>query len=230
MTDRRRILAETVLSTAWFFLFLTVFTLTPLPNQRPITRPMILVLLPELLSQTQVSLVHLPQRAGLLFVALAIAAGAWGLGSLLLRCVRVPVPRGSLERFVFSLGLGLSALSLLTLLSGLAGCLWRGWLGGVLVASFAGEIFCVWRERGSQVDTRATDPTLKHGIWTSETLISGVLIVPFLVLILLGACLPSTDFDSMLITSSARANITRRAESAFCRITSTPASPSARRC
>src|SRR5579872_2944896 len=58
---------------------------------------------------------YFPQRFDLLAVAAVILGGAWGAGHLALRIVRPPLAARSLERTVFAFGLGLAALSLVTL-------------------------------------------------------------------------------------------------------------------
>ena len=75
---------------------------------------------------------YLLQRLDLVAVAASILAGAWGAGHLVLRVVRPALVPRSAERTVFAFGLGLSALSLLTLAAGLAGALSRPLLGSLL--------------------------------------------------------------------------------------------------
>ena len=83
---------------------------------------------------------NFPQRFDLILFAAAILVGAWGTGHLVLRLIRLPLPRKSLERTVLAFGVGLSGISLATLGGGLAGFLWRSLLGGVLIGGFFGEV------------------------------------------------------------------------------------------
>ena len=75
---------------------------------------------------------YFPQRLDLLAVAVVILAGAWGVGHLILRIIRLPLPKACTERTVFAFGIGLAGLSLITLGVGLAGALSRPLLGSVI--------------------------------------------------------------------------------------------------
>ena len=83
---------------------------------------------------------YFPQRLDLLAVAVTILAGAWGAGHLILRAVRPPLPAKCVERTVFAFGVGLSALSLATLLAGLLGALSRPALGSLIALAFVAEL------------------------------------------------------------------------------------------
>jgi hypothetical protein len=149
-----------------------------------------------------------PQRLDLLLVAAIVIAGAWGGGHLALRVERLPLSSHCLEREVFAVGLGLSLLSLVTLGAGLVGWLSRPLLGGALVAVVAGE--CWLRVRATNplaplgradggegrsecsCDSSHSAPLPKgngRSFWVAVS-------APFLLCILLGAMLPSTDFDA----------------------------------
>ncbi len=139
---------------------------------------------------------YLPQRFDLLAVAGVIVAGAWGLGHLALRLIGL---RGSLDRFertVFALGLGLSGLSLMTMICGVAGMLNRWGLGGAIVLLAVGEGWCRLRER--RADSGSAKPQAgdrgprEISMVACATL---VIVAPFVMAMLLGAMLPSTDFD-----------------------------------
>ena len=137
---------------------------------------------------------YFPQRFEFLLIAGAILAGAWGLGLLILRCVQPPLPRRGLERNLFGLAMGLSAVSLTTLACGLIGWLSRPLLGGGLVAVVVAELVLRWKERGEPSTTAgaiAALPPPPQG----AALIAGLAAAPFLLCMLLGAMLPSTDFD-----------------------------------
>jgi hypothetical protein len=91
---------------------------------------------------------NLTQRADLFGIALFVWAGALGLGNLALRAVRPPLALGSTEWFVFAMGLGLSATSLVTLGFGLAGLLNPWLLAAVLLIAVFAELAFASRERG----------------------------------------------------------------------------------
>lgn len=161
-----------------------------------------------------------PQRLDLLAVAAIVYLSAWGWGSLLLRVLCPLELRPGLERSVFAIALGLSLLSLLTLSAGLVGVLWRGLLGPVVVLGLLCEIVWRWQCRRIQRDQPATAApaagrtlsgsarikedraastagpeslATRSGYWEPAVLL--VALVPFLLALVLGAALPSTDFD-----------------------------------
>ena len=129
------------LGLAWlvgFSLFYYSFTL---PNNH-LGRLEILFMLPNLLPVSALGSAqwgNLLQRADLIGVALLIWVGAWGLGELVLRAVRLEIERVSLERTYFAMALGLCAVSLLTLGLGLAGLLNRWIFIGVFAAAVVTE-------------------------------------------------------------------------------------------
>ncbi len=129
--------------TAWFHSF-------GLPNNPPAARWMIWTGLPfdllDLLDPPVVknaaswSWLFLAQRLPFLLIAVVIWSGAWGLGSLLLRGLRLRAEFDSVERCFFACCLGLSAVSLLMLGLGLLGAM-SGWLlGGLLLTAVYVEI------------------------------------------------------------------------------------------
>ncbi|MFG0294792.1 MAG: hypothetical protein ACF8PG_02705, partial [Maioricimonas sp. JB045] len=112
----------------WVILFGTAFYAATLPNNPEFTRLDVWGVVPELLLDNIAPLPdenappsgwqYLPQRFDLLLVAAVILLGAIAGGDLLLRLVRVHRLLRPLERFVLAAALGLSAWSLVTLLSG----------------------------------------------------------------------------------------------------------------
>jgi 4-amino-4-deoxy-L-arabinose transferase-like glycosyltransferase len=142
---------------------------------------------------------YFPQRLDLIAVAAIILGGAWGAGNLLLRVLRPNVPAGTAEHTAFAFGLGLTALSLITLAAGLAGFLSRFLLGGIIFAAFAGEIACrlrtlAWAKAapvGSSAGAVRNRRSRRLGTWALTLLAFG----PFLLVMFLGSLLPSTDFD-----------------------------------
>jgi hypothetical protein len=141
-----------------------------------------------------------PQRFDLLFVASFIVAGAWGCGHLALRVVRPPLPMDAITRNVFALGLGLSAVSLATLGCGLIGWLSRSVLGALLLVGIAAELILRIRTRtDSPLSTNHRPPSTVHGEGVRQLVCDWWWLAasaPFLLCILLGAMLPSTDFDA----------------------------------
>ncbi|MDA0588669.1 MAG: hypothetical protein O2820_12390 [Planctomycetota bacterium] len=115
------------LALAWLVVFCAVFFQLDLPNHPTVNRLDVWEELPFLFlnmvtqhpDAPETSWANLPQRFPFLLAAGAALFGAWGLGQLLLRLIRVPLGARSLERFVLGCGVGLSGLSLLVLGLGL---------------------------------------------------------------------------------------------------------------
>ena len=136
-----RWLPRVVLALVWLVAFTAWFHSFGLPNNLPAARWMIWTGLPfdllDLLDPPAVanaapwSWLFLAQRLPSLSIAAVIWAGAWGLGSLLLRGLRLRREFDSVERCFFACCLGLSAVSLLMLGLGLLGAM-SGWLLGGL--------------------------------------------------------------------------------------------------
>lgn len=143
---------------------------------------------------------YLPQRFDLLATAAAILVAAWFTGRLILRIV--PLPRGALaiERAAFAFGIGLAALSLATLAAGLAGTLSRPLLAGLMTAAVCTEaaLNVAARRRPAphtvNRDQPPRDPPQCRAL--SKTAVGWfAACLPFVVAMLLGSLLPSTDFD-----------------------------------
>lgn len=223
MRSRSR-LAARIIGLVWMLGFALWFYSFELPNNKfpdgtPITRGDIWRLLPELLLENVYPTRDaasppsgwrfLSQRFDLLALAAVILAGAWGAGHLVLRLIGLRNRLDSLERTVFAFGLGLSGLSLLTMICGVAGMLNRWLLGGAIVAFLAGEFGCRWRThreiRKSRVDSAAASVDDQHRHVSDRALISRefsiagcitmACVIPFVLAMLLGAMLPSVDFD-----------------------------------
>lgn len=141
---------------------------------------------------------YFPQRIDLLFVAGTMLLAAWSAGQLLLRAIRI-APATTVETTVFAFGLGLSAWSLLTLAAGLAGAMSRVLFIGLMLAVIAGESALRIRQRRAIADKRPTrsDRLLDRRFLGGPRLPFAVslAIAPFLLAMLLGAMLPTTDFD-----------------------------------
>jgi hypothetical protein len=136
---------------------------------------------------------YLPQRFGILSLSGFLLAGAWGLGNLALRGLRLQQAFDVPSRLVFAFGLGLSGLSLLTLGLGLAGRLHRGLFIAAVVISLAGELVCRLRSYRPVAET----PQIRwwQRRWSGLPIVCLAAVAPFLLAMLLGAMLPSTDFD-----------------------------------
>ena len=182
------------LAITWLFGFLVWFNSFELPNGAPFRRTDIWQLLilgsDEQPSKTS-SWSNLPERLDLLGIAAVIWIGAVALGRLVLRSLKVGASLTRIERLVFSLALGLSGLSLLTLGAGLAGLLNRWLLGGCLVGFVLAEVVWCWRSKDLAVSLELPRaPADRRLKWAC---VVGML--PFVAVMLLGAMLPPTDFD-----------------------------------
>lgn len=205
---------------AWIVGYAVFFFHFTLPNSNPpVSRVDLWVELPDVLWSNVVtppkapatSWANLSQRLDLFGVAAAIWIGSWAVGGLLLRAMRIPLSAGSAERLVCACGLGLSAVSLLTLGCGLAGWLSPWLLGGVLAAAVLGEAWLCRREKAESKRLKAEISQARHSTWKSfvgfasrgEQLpypliaksLAVVFIGLFLLAMLLGSVLPPTDFD-----------------------------------
>ncbi len=187
-------------------LWLTWFLRDRLPNAGtvPIRRvDLLLRALPEVipdvkfresflgLAVTELSHVeNLPQRAPIVLAAAAIATAALATGSLALRLLRLGRKIRGAERLAIAYGLGTIGLGTLTLLLGRMG--WLGpWLTrGLLVLPVVAEAFLIGLGRKSK-DASDTPPVR----WFSIRF--GVVVAPFVILMALGAMLPTIDFDAI---------------------------------
>ncbi len=139
---------------------------------------------------------YFPQRFDLMAVAGMILAGAWGLGHIVLRWMGLRSELDGVERNAFGFGLGLSGLSLLTLGCGCLGLLSRWGLAASIVACVAGEVWCRVKEKRQTIKGASPHEEEQRPREISElAVVIGVCVFPFLVAMLLGAMLPSTDFD-----------------------------------
>jgi 4-amino-4-deoxy-L-arabinose transferase-like glycosyltransferase len=211
----------------WLTLFLGVFFFLELPNNRPIVRWQIWTIVPELLDfidpppappGEHSGWEYFPQRFDLLAVMAVILAGAWGAGHLLLRALRLSRGLAPAEQTVFAFGIGLSALSLATLLLGFAGILSRPVLGSFValcfIAGLAMRLLPPFARGGwgggagdkpvteqsaapiAATTTRKSEiPNPKSQILTPAHWAVLATLAPFLLATLLAALLPSTDFD-----------------------------------
>lgn len=185
-----------VIALGWLVAFLLFFYSFDLPNDpSALTRFDFWLLLPQLLPPPPVNngapygWQNLPQRFDLMLVAGVILTGAWGSGHLLLRTIRVPLEKHCAERTAFAFGLGIAAVSLVTLGLGLAGLMNRWLFAALLAAAIAGECVLRWRDRVRPSSNNSPDDA-GNIRWICIAAVS-----PFVLLMLLGAMLPPTDFD-----------------------------------
>ncbi|HBL44593.1 MAG TPA: hypothetical protein DDZ90_14495, partial [Planctomycetaceae bacterium] len=193
----------------WLFLFSIIFISFTLPNSNPATsRWDVFTYLPVLLIDLVDPLpvenappsgwTYFPQRFPLVEIALTVLAGAWGLGILLTRLIKVPLKPFTAERTVFAYGVGISVVSLLTLGGGLLGILSQSLCYLVLILSAVVGFGSAIQE--SKQKTGAFFPfrfRLPETFGYEELFRIGCLILmtPFVLSMLLGSMLPSTDYD-----------------------------------
>ncbi|WP_339733698.1 hypothetical protein [uncultured Gimesia sp.] len=193
----------------WLLLFFITFISFTLPNSNPATsRWDVLTHLPFLLLDLVDPLpvenphpsgwAYFPQRFPLIGIALVILAGAWGLGQIITRLIKIPLAPFSAERTVFAYGVGLSAVSLLTLGGGLLGILsqWLCYLVLILCAVTGALSACSESKSktGTALPLKMTLPdTITHEMLFRTGCC--LLITPFVLSMFLGSMLPSTDFD-----------------------------------
>jgi len=126
---------------------------------------------------------NLPQRVLILLAAGLIAAAAAGLGDVVLRGLRLEGGLGALERVALDYGLGAGLLGVVTLIAGRLGWL-NPWLcrAGLGFGAAAGLLSSrLWRVPRPKLD--------------SSSYVFGLVIAPFVVVMILGSMLPSIDFD-----------------------------------
>lgn len=211
-------------------LFFLIFFQLTLPNDgRGLSRTDVWLDLPDILyfnvithsEAGNVGWRNFPQRVPLIAVGLWILCGAWGTGCLLLRVISRACDRTKpatdieptsetftrLERFVFALGVGLAAVSLLMLACGLAAqrvpsLMSRPVLGALISLPIAIEAVAHWMSRSQTLRTTTSDARIKTVLAGRqipfESLARGLVIVVvslFVMAMALGALLPSIDFD-----------------------------------
>ncbi len=207
----------------WLGLFAVVFFGLDLPNSSPpLNRSVIWLELPDVLWNNVVA--HpdadpagwrfFPQRLPMIFTAAWIMAGVWGLGTVLLRTLRLRESLSSVERIVVGYGLGLSAMSLLVLGCGLAGLLKTSTLAALTSLAAAlglildGMSFIQQRKRHAEIAVPQTSAGTKRQVRWWDLALRGQIPFPmlrrglavfvvalFVLAMWLGALLPSIDFD-----------------------------------
>jgi hypothetical protein len=186
---------------AWLAWFLIV----PLPNAKNVNTPparavrrglLLLKTFPEVVPGTtfeesflgnglkELSHVeNLPQRLPILLAAGLVAAAAIGLGDMALRRLKLEFGLGAIERIALDYGLGAGLLGVLTLLLGRLGWL-QPWLfrAALLVLAVVGLATSrLWRACALKLN--------------SSSVLLGIVVAPFVLVMILGSMLPTIDFD-----------------------------------
>ncbi|MCA9098399.1 MAG: hypothetical protein KDA36_08435, partial [Planctomycetaceae bacterium] len=200
----------------WILLFCTLFFQFDLPNSSPkVNRLEILKSLPSLLMDAldppppsrpdksaspqeefayrqqmtryqQSGWKNFPQRLPPIAWGSFIVLAAWSLGRLTFRALRLPESITPPERNYLAFLAGVSLLSLLVLLGGLAGLMQRTlWLGLLLALIICNAIISL---RSFRLPTLLT--ALKNSWWKF------IPFLPFAACLLFGALLPEMDFDA----------------------------------
>lgn len=202
MTDpdrNHRSIVLQICAALWIGLFCAWFFTRPLPNQTEYSRIDFWTIVPEVLADF---LPHeqepgsvpsgwefFPQRIELIAWSTLVIAGVWGIGNLLLRFIGLASQFDPIERRVLSVAVGASIWSTLVLILGLVGAFSRTGFIAILTTSFVIAFAC--SIRGRKPSDQPREPFRLNG----EQAISLVAMLMFLGCMLLGALLPSIDFD-----------------------------------
>ena len=192
----------------WLLLFFIAYISFTLPNNPAISRWDIVTQLPYLLLDLIDPLpaenphpsgwTYFPQRFPLIGIALVVLAGAWGLGQILTRLIKISFAPFTAERTVFAYGVGISVVSLLTLGGGLLGILSQGLCYLVLILLAVTGIVSACSESKLKTGTALPCKLSLPDTITPELLFRGgccLLIAPFVFSMFLGSMLPSIDYD-----------------------------------
>ncbi len=205
------LIAIAILQVAWFAWFL----IEPLPNAgnvggKRLNRLLLVIrAVPEVMTPglkyrdsylgmalDELShLENLPQRAPIVLAAAFIAASAISLGSLILGALRLRSGLRPWERLAVGYGLGTTGLGLATLIVGRLGLLhpWsiRIGLAVPIVVEIGRAVASVRRTKTGR------DGSQQDG-WSIGTIVAfGLVSGPFLLIMALGAMLPTVDFDAI---------------------------------
>lgn len=204
---------RTALAATWVVGFCLYFSSSVLPNNPAYSRVDLWALLPEYAvawlteappeGSPPSGWKYLPQRFDLLAVAAGILLSALAVGRLALRMIGLSPARNgeaategnslsTAERFVFAGGLGLSLLSLTTLLIGLCGGLRAAVLAPILGIAVLAEAVFTGRDRAFEpgnLDAKAARPSWRFRF----VCLAGM--TPFVAAAAFGAMIPESDFD-----------------------------------
>lgn len=192
-------LAAPYLIAAWICIFWVRFFLTNLAGvgTGDNDRFDVLLAVPDILSRivnpmgtvdNSVKWANLLQRVPILLYSSFIIAAAYTLGCLLLRAMKLNRTFDFVDHTAISGALGLSAVSLVTLDLGYFGFLSRSLFGALLLTPIACEIALRWKSNQSHKKDRTAAVTRRFRFIFATCIL-------FLIPMLLGAMLPSTDFD-----------------------------------
>ncbi|HWL07773.1 MAG TPA: hypothetical protein VNQ76_05195 [Planctomicrobium sp.] len=190
------------LAILWLVIYWFLFFTTRLPNasnaDRELYRSDILFNLPELLGELisgdpspHSGWKNLPQRYGIIALAMVIVAAAFSTGNLLLRAMRLDTGLDRTSHLALAGGVGLSVVSLFTLGCGQLGMLWQSLFAAVFGMVILAELALQWKSR-QKSDKRPHSPRKPYR-WLG--LVCLLVSIPFLCCMLLGSVLPPTDFD-----------------------------------
>lgn len=191
------------LGTAWLIVFFLLFFTSDLPNasvgDQTVSRLTIIQLLPELIWSNFVpnsgpmvpsGWKYVLQRGPILAYAGFMLIGILSVGRLIMRLLsRTWLPWAEFN--ALGAGLGMSAVSLMTLALGLFGQLQQTLFFIAITIFIVAEAFCLLRKRSPQDQSESEHPPANP--WLRSICV--VAIVLFVGPMLLGAMLPSTDFD-----------------------------------
>ncbi|QDT63049.1 hypothetical protein [Calycomorphotria hydatis] len=188
-----------ILSVCWLVIFFVLYFTTTLGDTRgELTRLQILFEVPNLLWNNLFPLpveydsgwTYLPQRFDLLCFATLIWIAAYSAGTLICRCLIRQYQLSTAEHICFSMGTGLAALSLLTLVLGLIGLLSRVLVLILFAVIVAAAGFVAWRDGHFKARKNKTSE-LSNGWLRFAFITCGLFLLPAV----LGSMLPSIDFD-----------------------------------
>ena len=145
---------------------------------------------------------NLLQRVPIVLGAILIGAGAIAFGRLLLRLIRIHGLLTPFERIPLAFGLGMTGLGSLTLVLGRLGWLSPWPVRAGLATLVAAEVVCSLASVGHHGEARSRPsmpvtpkPTSYRSLasWMGFAIVAG----PFLLIMVLGAMLPTIDFDAV---------------------------------
>lgn len=141
------------------------------------------------------SWLFLLQRIPFLLIATAIWLGAWGLGSLGCRALKLGL--SGAEHLFFALCLGLSLVSLQTLVMGICGIMTSAVLIMALAVPLALELMLRLQTSRQEPERIASHDKQgqSHSRWSWFAWLVFLTLVPFVACMMIGAMSPQTDFD-----------------------------------
>ncbi|MBT5017294.1 MAG: hypothetical protein HON04_00955 [Planctomicrobium sp.] len=191
--------ATPYLIAAWIFIFWARFFLSVLPSvgSGDLDRVDVLFIVPDILwnlvfpdhsQNDSVGWSHLAQRIPIIIHALFIFLSAYSLGRILLRGMKLQQSFDVASHTALAGSLGLATVSLVTLDLGYFGILSRTLFGILLLIPIVFETYLWFKERRVKKIQQSVERSKSFRILFAGSII-------FLIPMLLGAMLPSTDFD-----------------------------------